>query len=81
MNREKEFGTIETGKRADLLLLRENPLQGISNLQRIDGVTVRGIWLSRKDLDEILSEIEHIYNPAKEKQIIQNPTPEQINHS
>ena len=78
MSREKEFGTIETGKRADLLLLRENPFKGISNLQAIDGVAVRGIWLSRKDLDEILSEIERIYNPAKEKQIIQNPTPQQV---
>jgi imidazolonepropionase-like amidohydrolase len=78
INREKEFGTIEIGKRADLLLLSTNPLNELSNLSGIEGVTVRGTLLSRKDLDEILGEIEKIYNPAKEKQNIQNPSPEQI---
>jgi imidazolonepropionase-like amidohydrolase len=78
MNRENEFGTVQVGKRADLLLLRANPLKDISNLQQIEGVAVRGIWMARKDLDQILAEIERIYNPLQEKQIIQYPIQNQI---
>lgn len=48
-----EFGTVEVGKRADLLLLNSNPTDGIANLQDVGGVMVRGIWLSRNDIDNI----------------------------
>lgn len=40
-----EFGTIETGKRADLVLLNHNPLDDISNTSDIAGVMVKGKWL------------------------------------
>ena len=43
------FGTIEAGKRADLLLLDANPLDDIGNVRRIGGVMVRGRWLPRAD--------------------------------
>src|SRR4028119_1008506 len=46
----KEFGTIEKGKRADLLLLDANPLDAISNAKQIAGVMVRGKWLPKSDL-------------------------------
>jgi imidazolonepropionase-like amidohydrolase len=52
------FGTIEPGKRADLVLLRANPLLDIANVAQIEGVMVRGRWLSRADLDEGLRKIE-----------------------
>ncbi len=78
MNRQKEFGTVETGKRADLVLLNGNPIQETANLQKIEGVSLRGIWLSRKDLDEMLNAIEQIYNPPHDKRVIQTPTEEQI---
>jgi hypothetical protein len=78
MNRDKEFGTIEVGKRADLLILKSNPLQKISNLENIDAVIVRGIYMSRKDLDQLLAEIERIYNPAADQRVIAIPTREQI---
>jgi imidazolonepropionase-like amidohydrolase len=35
--RSQEFGTIEPGKRADLVLLEQNPLADISNLERLQG--------------------------------------------
>jgi imidazolonepropionase-like amidohydrolase len=41
-----EIGTIETGKRADLVLLNGNPLENILNSRRIAGVVARGIWLA-----------------------------------
>ena len=52
-----EFGTIEVGKRADLVLLKANPLEDITNTQLIDGVMVRGRWYTRADLDTMLEEV------------------------
>ena len=47
-------GTIEAGKRADLVLLDANPLEDINNTTRIRGVVVRGRYLDRNDLDALL---------------------------
>ncbi len=55
------FGTIEPGKRADLLLLQGNPLENIANLAKIEGVMLRGKWHSRQDLDARLKTIEERY--------------------
>jgi len=49
-----EFGTIEVGKTADLVLVDANPMEDIGNAARIHGVMLRGRWLSRGDLDELL---------------------------
>jgi imidazolonepropionase-like amidohydrolase len=50
----EETGTIEVGKRADLVLLRANPLEEISNTRRIEGVMLDGQWLSRIAVDFLL---------------------------
>jgi imidazolonepropionase-like amidohydrolase len=63
--KQDSFGTIETGKRADLVLLTANPLADITNLSKIAGVMVRGKWLSRDDLDERLAKIEEKYPRKK----------------
>jgi imidazolonepropionase-like amidohydrolase len=52
-----EVGTVEAGKRADLLLLDANPLQSVGNASRIAGVMVRGRWLPKAELDRMLDEI------------------------
>lgn len=46
-----ETGTVEVGKRADLLLVDKNPLKKIKNLQNVAGVMVNGSWLSQEALD------------------------------
>jgi hypothetical protein len=58
MRREKDLGTIEKGKLADLVLLDANPLADISNTRKINAVVVGGRYLSREFLDKMLSDIE-----------------------
>ena len=43
--RPDEFGTVQRGRRADLVLLEGNPLRDIANFDRQAGVMVRGRWL------------------------------------
>jgi len=43
-------GTIEVGKRADLVLLKANPLDDIANTRSIRGVMIGGRWLSDDDI-------------------------------
>jgi hypothetical protein len=50
-----DFGTVEVGKRADLVLLEANPLDDIKNTQRITGVMARGRWFGEADLRNLLS--------------------------
>jgi imidazolonepropionase-like amidohydrolase len=50
-------GTIEKGKRADLVLLEANPLENISNTERRAGVMLKGRWFTQTELDKMLDEI------------------------
>ena len=54
-NQSKAYGSVTIGKNADLLLLNANPLMDINNTKKIDAVVNKGKYLSRKELDEILS--------------------------
>ena len=51
------FGTVEPGRRADLILLEANPLDDVANVQRRVGVMVRGHWLPEADIQSRLDAI------------------------
>jgi imidazolonepropionase-like amidohydrolase len=46
----RDIGTVQIGKRANLLLLRENPAQTIAAYDAIEKVILRGRFLQRADL-------------------------------
>jgi imidazolonepropionase-like amidohydrolase len=52
-----EFGTVEVGKRADLILVEANPLQNVGNVSHRVGVMVRGQWLPESEIQERLKRI------------------------
>lgn len=49
-----ESGTVDVGKRADLILLEANPLEDVGNTALLDGVMVGGRWVPKVEIDEIL---------------------------
>ncbi len=53
--RHDEFGSIEAGKMADMLLLDENPLEDIRNTRRIAGLFFDGQYFDRPALDRLLT--------------------------
>ncbi len=53
---DSSSGVIRGGARADLVLLRENPLSDLRALETIDGVMGGGAWLPRAELDRIAPE-------------------------
>jgi hypothetical protein len=57
LGRSKEFGTIAPGQRADLLLVNGNPLENLTVLEHPNGVMVRGKWLPRQEIDELLKRL------------------------
>jgi imidazolonepropionase-like amidohydrolase len=58
LGREKELGTIQTGKLADLVLLDANPLEDISNTRRVNAVMIGGKLLGGEALQKMLAEVE-----------------------
>lgn len=52
---EGEFGTLRTGARADLVVVVADPFADVGVLRRPAAVMVRGEWLARERLDELLA--------------------------
>jgi|ERR1044071_1670540 hypothetical protein len=56
-----DIGTIETGNRADLVLLDADPLADVANVAKVNGVMLGGTWYSRQQLDDALKTIKEKY--------------------
>jgi cytosine/adenosine deaminase-related metal-dependent hydrolase len=61
MGADDAFGTVETGNRADLVLLSANPLEDITNSLRIEGVMLRGQWFTQAELQAMVEELVASY--------------------
>ena len=55
LGREKTHGSVDAGKRADLLLLDADPLVDVRNVARIDSVILRGKLMKRPEIDGIVA--------------------------
>lgn len=62
MRRTDEYGRIESGLRADLVLLSGNPLDDVAVYQANLGVVARGRWYDRSSLDAALEGVARIYD-------------------
>jgi imidazolonepropionase-like amidohydrolase len=56
MNKTTDFGSVEVGKLASLILLNKNPLENIDNTKTIETVILRGKVYDRKALDLLLEQ-------------------------
>jgi imidazolonepropionase-like amidohydrolase len=58
---DADRGTVETGKRADLLLLDADPLKDVANTRKIAGLILGGRYFSRSELDRMLQKTRNDY--------------------
>jgi imidazolonepropionase-like amidohydrolase len=56
MNATDSLGTVEKGKRADLVLLDANPLDDIHNTQKVNAVVLNGKLYDRAALDALIAQ-------------------------
>ena len=57
LDAEQEFGRIAPGFRADLVLLRDNPLDDIDHVRTRVGVMKRGRWFAADELETALAQL------------------------
>ncbi len=58
MGTERELGTVEVGKLADLVLLDGDPLQSLANTRRIAGILVAGRYIDRTERSRLLETLK-----------------------
>jgi tetratricopeptide (TPR) repeat protein len=71
LGREQDFGTVATGKIADLVLLEANPLQDIGNTRKIAAVVYGGKLFSRASLDAILAKVEALASKKRIRDMLE----------
>ena len=55
MGREKEFGTVEKGKDADLLIVAADPIADVANLRKVQCVVRGGVPRRVEELSAVVA--------------------------
>lgn len=58
LKKENKIGTIEAGKKADLIIMKENPFNNLDAIYNHSGVIKSGVYYSREKCELILKEIK-----------------------
>ncbi|HEY2797841.1 MAG TPA: amidohydrolase family protein [Thermoanaerobaculia bacterium] len=61
LRQEGEFGTLRAGKRADILVLRRNPLEDVRSLREMAGVVVAGRWVPETERRRMIDTLPKVY--------------------
>jgi imidazolonepropionase-like amidohydrolase len=59
-NKLNDFGTVQPGRIADLVLLEANPLDNIANTRKITAVITDGRYLSQQDLEQLRTKLKQL---------------------
>jgi imidazolonepropionase-like amidohydrolase len=59
-NKLSDYGSVQKGKIADLVLLRANPLDDIANTRAISGVVADGHYMSQADIDRLREKLRQL---------------------
>lgn len=69
LGRTADFGTVQSGRFADLVLLDANPLDDIGNSRRIHAVLLNGRVYNRAALDSMLASVEVAVRPSEQAKL------------
>jgi len=58
LGKESQIGTVETGKKANLIITCENPLENLKTLSGHCGVIKSGVYYSRETCNQMLEDIK-----------------------
>ena len=59
-HRLNDYGTIQPGRIADLVLLQANPLDNIANTRTITGVVADGRYMSQQEMDQLRAKLKRL---------------------
>jgi imidazolonepropionase-like amidohydrolase len=60
LKRSSDFGSVEAGRIADLVILRANPLDDIANTRAIAGVVAEGRYRSQAEIEALRRQLERV---------------------
>jgi len=70
LGRNADFGTVQPGRFADLVILDANPLDDIANTRRINAVVLNGRVFGRVALDSMLAAVEVAVRPDAQTRLV-----------
>ncbi|UAA37832.1 amidohydrolase family protein [Paraneptunicella aestuarii] len=70
LGKSATMGSIEPGKKADLIVVQQNPLDDVNALSELNGVVKEGDWLPKSELESLISKARDEYNLLSELLLI-----------